>query len=373
MPGIADFRFLCQLVNDSQFAMDKPLNRRAINWHKLASSADRMLMTPALYAGLRRNTMLDCVPTDIRNFLEASYELNLDRNRQLILQVREVADVFQNHSIQVVLLKGIASLTAGLYDDIGTRIMRDLDILVAEKNIRQATQLLYDMAYTFADHLPDEDYPISLDEEFIADQHSHHLQPLCHKDKVGIVELHFALGGYETRKLLDAEQVLARSISIECNGAYLSVPDLAYRILHNFDHSQRRDNNHRYFLTKPRQLYDLTLLFNSAHALGVRDLQSNIHEMLVDDQTKSQFVAYLRRAQFCFGLPITSSLEKDWRSWSHFQIGLVVLQFPWLLKITEWTFIIKLLPGNVRARQPGRMLPVAYAVSLWSLMKRHLR
>jgi len=115
------------------------------SWHKTIHLDDidypSLRMLPMLYHNLRRNN----TPEDpALKRLKGVYRLSWVQNHLLFRQATEVISRLNEHSIEVILLKGTA-MVFGYYHDYGIRPMHDLDLLVKAEHMESVGTLLNDL------------------------------------------------------------------------------------------------------------------------------------------------------------------------------------------------------------------------------------
>ena len=109
--------------------------------------ADEYLVLPALYLGLKRKECLKFPDLEVRDFLEAIYELNCQHNQKLKKEALTAVRILNSEGVQPVLLKGIAGLLAGLYKDDGERIIGDIDLMIDQSELVKVVELLIGHGY----------------------------------------------------------------------------------------------------------------------------------------------------------------------------------------------------------------------------------
>ncbi|MDC3198682.1 nucleotidyltransferase family protein [Flavobacteriaceae bacterium] len=71
-----------------------------------------------------------------------NYVLNRDRNTQIIQQAQELNSLLLANNIRPVFLKGTGNLLEGLYEDVGERMVGDIDFLFSEEDFFKAIDIL---------------------------------------------------------------------------------------------------------------------------------------------------------------------------------------------------------------------------------------
>jgi len=147
-------------------------------WNELLILAEQEGMGPLLSRHLRLSQIT--VPDTFSRGLKFLSLRHRRANTVLMESLAEVLSIFNEAGIKSLVVKG-AALCNSLYPEIGLRPMRDIDLLLDEKQILQAQILLQAAGFTSSSQaLPDRHY---------------HLQPLV-KTVDGMevaIELHLAL------------------------------------------------------------------------------------------------------------------------------------------------------------------------------------
>jgi Uncharacterised nucleotidyltransferase len=223
--------------------VDAELTAGHISWEDLVWMASSNFVLPALYSAFKRNTLLHQLPLDLSEYLEEIYQLNLNRNRSILKQAHEIANLFHEAGIEPVFLKGVAYLLQDLYPETGDRVMTDIDILIHPDQIHEAANILYRNGYV---------HP----QEFAGDDFSkhHHLPGFEKPGEVAMVELHHTALAGSYGKLLQNEDVFSNLTKI--NGLNASVLSLTDQIILSFVHDQLVDDDYRYRSVLIKGLYD---------------------------------------------------------------------------------------------------------------------
>ncbi|MDG1394251.1 MAG: nucleotidyltransferase family protein [Flavobacteriaceae bacterium] len=97
-----------------------------------------------------------------------------------------------------------ALLASGVYNDIGERMVGDIDILVEPEHLHKAERLLKETGYN------------SLEESLFGKYKDHrHLPRLIHPERLGAVEIHSKLLRKERRNILNIKEILANRRTIK--------------------------------------------------------------------------------------------------------------------------------------------------------------
>jgi len=127
------------------------------SWEKMINRAEQHGLASLLYKHIRG---IECdVPKTSRRLLQSLYLRNRRSNTSRNKAVVEIVKAYNRQGIDVLLVKGIA-LCNFVYDEIGLRPMRDIDLLVKKSDLKKAEEVLLDLGYTVAQHhaIPDDYY-----------------------------------------------------------------------------------------------------------------------------------------------------------------------------------------------------------------------
>ena len=123
------------------------LRSRGIDWKRVVGHASAELVLPALAAALKDLDLLGALDQELAGFLELVHDANIERNGELRAELTIAVGVLNRAGIEPVLLKGAIRLATGLYPDDGWRMLRDLDLLVPQGRLAEATRALQDAGY----------------------------------------------------------------------------------------------------------------------------------------------------------------------------------------------------------------------------------
>ncbi len=220
------------------------LTLQKVCWEKLVRVGSAQMVLPALYLNLKRAELLDALPNDLVEYLEALTQLNRERNEALIRQTHALNALLLQHHIQAVFLKGTAHLLECLYVDSAERMVGDIDFLVAHHQLAPTVTLLLSNGY------------IPLNLEDYDSLNAKHYPRLVHENWIAAVEVHQAVISPRYRHHLTYEVI---AIQQQMVGDML-VPSYAHQALHNCMNTQLNDEGYLYGKIVLRQLYDAYLL-----------------------------------------------------------------------------------------------------------------
>lgn len=118
------------------------LKTKEIDWDTVVKVSTSHCVFPAIYCNLKRSNFLKYLPDDLVDYMNYITNLNRDRNKQIIRQAKNLNILLLENGIRPIFLKGTANLLEGLYEDIGERMVGDIDFLFSEKDFPKAIDIL---------------------------------------------------------------------------------------------------------------------------------------------------------------------------------------------------------------------------------------
>ena len=119
-----------------------------VDWDIVVKVSTSHYVFPALYCNFKRADFLKYLPADLVDYMKHITNLNRDRNTQIIQQAKELNSLLLENNITPVFLKGTGNLLEGLYEDIGERMVGDIDFLFSENDFFKAIAILKKDNYT---------------------------------------------------------------------------------------------------------------------------------------------------------------------------------------------------------------------------------
>ncbi len=220
------------------------LERETMDWDHLVRLGSSHLVLPAIYCRLKAKQLLNTLPMELESYLKEITDLNRERNQQLLAEAQQISQWFQEAGIDHVFLKGTAMLASGYYEDIGERMVGDLDILIESSRIKMALTTVKNNGYENV-------YDLSYQEK-----NHRHLDRMAKEGHIGAIELHTNLLRKNYRSLIDLEAMLN-----SCNlTKKISIPNPSYLKTHNILNWQINDYGFQKKKLAFRSLYDFCVL-----------------------------------------------------------------------------------------------------------------
>ena len=190
------------------------------DWEGIIRTASAQKVLPALLGRLEELGIASELPADVADFLFGVREMSRERNEQILAETATVAKLLNGIGVEPVVLKGLAYLLSGVYQDHSSRFIADIDMLLPAPMLMKAVQVLTRNGYA------------PVDPSF-----GHHYFPL-RRGLGAWVELHHTLGGGTSRSILPTAEVVKESACHQLGDARVKVPCPEHLVIHHIIHAQ---------------------------------------------------------------------------------------------------------------------------------------
>jgi len=129
-------------------SIEKQLQSDTIDWDAVVKVSTAHYVFPALYCNLNRSGFLQYLPQELVSYMEHITNLNRERNQQIITQAKDLNTLLLANNITPIFLKGTGNLLADLYEDIGERMVGDIDFIFSKEDYPKAITVLRDNRYS---------------------------------------------------------------------------------------------------------------------------------------------------------------------------------------------------------------------------------
>lgn len=136
------------LEDSNKDAIQKQIQSDNIDWDSVVKVSTSHYVLSALYCNLRRGDFLSYLPKNLVSYMEYITNLNRDRNKQIIIQAKELNTLLLENDIRPIFIKGTGNLLAGLYEDIGERMIGDIDFIFSYEDYPKAITILREFNYS---------------------------------------------------------------------------------------------------------------------------------------------------------------------------------------------------------------------------------
>ena len=162
--------------------IEKQLKSTSINWDAVVKVSTAHYVFPALYCNLKRVDFLKYLPQELVSYMEHIADINRVRNKQIISQAQELNSLLLANNITPIFLKGTGNLLAGLYEDIGERMVGDIDFIFSKEDYPKAITILREFGYSEVKK-----------KEYYAPDEKKHYRRLQKENNIAAIEIHSGL------------------------------------------------------------------------------------------------------------------------------------------------------------------------------------
>jgi len=214
-----------------------------VDWDMVVKLSSNQMVVPAVYFNLKNAQLLTLLPEGLEMYFEKITQANRSRNKALIKQANQIVLILNKHNITPLFLKGMAHLLEGLYQDIGERMIGDIDFLVAKNQVDEVAKILKQAGYF-----------VCVESEI--SENCRHFKRLIHKDHIAAIEIHKEILGQNHKHTLGYNLLFAQGQ----NRTIYRLPSYGHQALHNMLNAQVNDRSFYEGSILVRQLYDCFLL-----------------------------------------------------------------------------------------------------------------
>jgi hypothetical protein len=223
------------------------LKKNRVDWDTVVKVSTAHYVFPALYCNFKRADFLRYLPSELVSYMEYITNLNRDRNKQIITQAKELNTLLLSNNIRPIFLKGTANLLAGIYEDIGERMVGDIDLIILKENYPKAITILREFGY---------------DKEIYQELPYRHYPRIIRKDSIAGLEIHKEL--LLEKYVNEFNYSLIEKNSQVING--IAVLSYANKLNLSIIANQINDNGFYYKTMALRNAYDVFLLSKKTNA-----------------------------------------------------------------------------------------------------------
>lgn len=256
-------------------------------WEQLLFQANINLCTPLWFVCLKKDGLLDLLPDELHQYLHALFETNKDRNKAFRYALLELHKKLTENNTPFILLKGGGALCENLYDDLGARLLQDLDILVKPGMERQVLGILTKINYEEILN-PGREF-----EGIPTDSRHQHLNTLRKPKTPVVIEIHYMTGYAMVGEFIPQKKVWENTIQILFLNARIEVLNPTWRLIHNVVHGLILKADFIKGTISLQQLSEVAFIVKKYH------LQILWHNWLKENSDKriiTQFLSYLALA-----------------------------------------------------------------------------
>ncbi len=228
-----------------------------IDLDKLIRQLSSHLIIPLFYVKIKTKKILSKFPKEFIKYLKFIYEINKKRNKKLLREVRILSRILDNNNIKHIYLKGSANLVSNIYEDIGERMIGDIDFLIKKKDVKKTEEVLNKNNY------------------FSQDIHTffnfRHLPRRINKKTLFAIEPHTEL--LRKPELLSVDKFFNKSKKYK----EYRVPSLENSLIYNVLNFQINDFGNSRMNYSYRSIYDTVLILKKIDDLKKIKVDENIY------------------------------------------------------------------------------------------------
>jgi hypothetical protein len=214
-------------------------------WEQLIEASSYHYVTPFLAWSLQNNEKVD---PEVKEYLAAVLMLNTQRNQQLMLVIKRVAQALNAIDIVPILFKGAAHLANALYPSPGLRIAGDIDLLLPVERAPDIGKALKQAG------LDAEETPALVKME--NPDLPHFRDPATG----AILDIQNEIAPRKWQAIVEPVGFEARCRLIALSGAEVRIPGPTDLVAHSIVHNQIKDRYYQRNIVQLRQLLDLAFL-----------------------------------------------------------------------------------------------------------------
>ena len=126
---------------------------KSINFEKLITLASGHLMLPALFFNIQKKKASYLFPEDFIAYIKNIFTINKARNEILLAEAKQLSQLLVENNINHIFLKGTALLLSNVFEDIGERMIGDIDFIIQHKDEEKIIRVLEKHNYRKKDSL----------------------------------------------------------------------------------------------------------------------------------------------------------------------------------------------------------------------------
>jgi hypothetical protein len=294
---------------------------------ELLRQANASYVTAALWKALCRSRLKDALADEVREYLDAFYVMNAERNERIRRQILECVGALNRAGVSAMPLKGASYLLGDLYDDPGERFLSDSDLLVPVAEAREASSALAGIGFRPAPS------------RFDYSEH-HHMPPLVRTLNDAAVELHTAPVLPVAQRALSTDEIWSAASERKSHGCRWFVATATDTAMLSFLHGQVVDRGLARCIVDFRSFQDLRHLIERSD--DPIDWQRNI-----DRASRGGVLPAFRRYAFVFdrltSCEATQAVGPRWPDRAHYALCRAAVRWP---SIQDWARDLELLTSR---------------------------
>jgi hypothetical protein len=141
-------KFMVNILYRSESEILNGIDINTINFENLIKLASSHLMLPALYFNINKKNYSCLFPDDFIAYIRNIFAINKARNEILLSEAKELSELLFENNIKHIFLKGTALLLSNVFEDIGERMIGDIDFIIQHKDEEKIKKVLEENKYS---------------------------------------------------------------------------------------------------------------------------------------------------------------------------------------------------------------------------------
>ncbi len=315
-------KFMVNILYRSESKILNGIDISTVNFENLIKLASSHLMLPALYFNINKKNCSSLFPDDFIEYIKNIFTINKARNNILLAEAKELSELLFENNIKHIFLKGTALLLSNIFEDIGERMIGDIDFIIQHKDEEKVKKVLEENNYCNISVL----FP-----SLIRIFRPKHLARRVNKNKTIAIEPHLELLSPIRRHVFNSKKLIS---AFKGDAKTIKTPNKPFLFDHCIYALQFEDK--RFFNShhSHRSIYDIYKL-DCKKSLTIENIKKNIYIKhffitinkfkIFDIQIVPDLSSYYFEKLFRFSDPLLSSVFKI---------------------ITKWLMIIQLITNN---------------------------
>ena len=233
-----------------------------INFDNLIKLASRHLMLPALFFNINKKNLSYLFPKDFVEYIKNIYSINKARNTVLLKEAKELSELLYKNNINHIFLKGTALLLSNIFEDIGERMIGDIDFIIQHKDEQKVEKVLEKNNYFTRTNI------VNLYRVF----KPKHLPRMVNKNKTIAIEPHLELLSAKNRFVFNSKKLIN---AFKEKTKTIKTPNKSFLFDHCIYALQISDKGFIKSYHSHRSIYDIYKL-DCKNSLAVKNIKKDI-------------------------------------------------------------------------------------------------
>ena len=255
-------KFMVNILYRSESRILNGIDINTINFENLIKLASSHLMLPALYFNINKKNHSHLFPDDFIDYIKNIYSINKARNTVLLSEAKELSELLYKNNIKHIFLKGTALLLSNVFEDIGERMIGDIDFIIQHKDEEKTTKVLGRNNYCAPPNI------VAIFRIF----RPKHLPRMVNKNKTIAIEPHLELLSPEYRRVFNSKKLIS---IFKDEAKTIKTPSELFLFDHCIYALQFEDKAFYYSNYSHRSNYDIYKL-NYKQSVAINNIKKNI-------------------------------------------------------------------------------------------------